>query len=480
MEQEETIDWKKRYFQLLDRLTSLESEVKALRQENQELRLENKALKAKVKELEDKLNTNSRNSSKPPSQDPFRPKNSRKSSNKTQGAQPGHMGHKKKMYPMDEVTKIVELKPDICTDCDCTDFNKAPVSIECRQTVELPAIKPEVTQYNICTCRCNRCGKDTRPEVPKEAERGFGPRLMGFLTMLSGEAKVTKRKICSIAAHLGIKISLGALCNIHRLAADILKGPFEEVREAVLREKNVNADETSWRLKSKKCWIWIGATPVATFFSIDPSRSREAFERIFRTYQNTLSSDRYGAYRRYKGVKQSCLAHIDRDFKKVSERKGADGALGRILSGELGLIFSLWKQFKNEALSRKELQTQAEIHVKNIKDTLTVLASAKEIQSKSRNLGKNLLNCFSTLWVFLYEEGVEPTNNLAERGLRPAVIWRKISGGSQSDWGLNFTERLLTVSFTLRQRSGNLFEFLSRAFDAHLKGSSIPLLLDSS
>lgn len=473
MEQEETIDWKKRYFQLLDRLAVLELEVEALRKEN-------KALKVKVKELEDKLNTNSRNSSKPPSQDPFRPKNPRKPSGKTQGAQPGHTGHKKKMYPMDQVGKVIELKPNTCGACGCKDFKDPPVSVECRQTVELPEIKPEVTQYNIYTCRCSSCGKDTRPEIPKEAERGFGPRLMGFLTMLSGEAKASKRKICCIAAHLGISISLGALCNIHRLAADILKAPYEEVVAVALKEKNVNADETSWRLKAKKCWIWIGATPIATFFAIDPSRSREAFERIFRTFQNTLSSDRYGAYRRYEGTKQSCLAHIVRDFKKVSERKGADGALGRILNVELGLIFSLWKQFKNDDLSRKELQAQAEVHIKNIKDALTVLASAKEIQSKSRNLGKNLLNCFSTLWVFLYEEGVEPTNNLAERGLRPAVIWRKITGGNQSNWGLNFTERILTVSFTLKQRSGNLFEFLTQAFDAYLKGALAPSILNSS
>ena len=480
MKHEETIDWKERYFQLLDKLTSFEAKATDFEAEAKALRQKNELLETRVKELEDKLNTNSRNSSKPPSQDPFRPKSPRKSSGRTQGAQPGHTGHKRKMYPTDQVEKIVELKPNTCSGCGCKNFKEDPVSTEYRQTVELPVTTPKVTQYNIHTCQCSQCGKKIRAEIPKEAERGFGPRLMGFLTMLSGESKTTKRSICRIAAHLGVSISPGSLCNIHRLAADLLKDPHEEIVNAALQEKNVNADETSWRLKAKKHWIWIGATPIATFFSIDPSRSREAFERIFRPFQNTLTSDRYGAYRRYKGVKQACLAHIDRDFKKVSERKGSDGALGRILSGELGTIFSLWKQFKNKGFSRKELQVQAETHIKNIKDTLTVLASAKQIQSKSANLGKNLLNCFSTLWVFLYEEGVEPTNNLAERGLRPAVIWRKITGGSQSDWGLRFAERLLTVSFTLKQRSGNLFNFLTRTFEAHLKGSLAPSILDSS
>ena len=78
----------------------------------------------------------------------------------------------------------------------------------------------------------------------------------------------------------------------------------------------------------------------------------------------------------------------------------------------------------------------------------------------------------------MYKEGVEPTNNLAERGLRPAVIWRKISGGNQSDWGLRFTERLLTVTFTLKQRAGNVFEFLTQAFEAHIQDRPVTFVLD--
>ena len=149
------------YFQLLDKLTSFEAKATVFEAEAKALRQKNELLETRVKELEDKLSTNSRNSSKPPSQDPFRPKSPRKSSRRTQGAQPGH------------------------------------------------------------------------------------------------------------------------ICNIHRLAADLLKDPHQEIVNAALQEKNVNADETSWRLKAKKHWIWIGATPIATFFSIDPSRSREAFEREY-------------------------------------------------------------------------------------------------------------------------------------------------------------------------------------------------------
>jgi transposase len=242
----------------------------------------------------------------------------------------------------------------------------------------------------------------------------------------------------------------------------------------VLQSPNVNGDESGWYLKHKRCWIWIGATPKATFFKIDPSRSQEAFKRIFSGFKNTLTTDRYGGYNCYDGNKQACLAHIDRDFDKVAERHGVDGAIGRILSGELKLIFALWFEFKNTVLTREEMQLKAQVHIENIKTTLTVSASAEGVGNKTAAFSFDLLNRFPTLWLFLYEEGVEPTNNLAERGLRPAVIFRKLSGGSQSEWGTCFIERLLTITCTLRQRAGNVFEYLSESFEAHIRGSRAP------
>lgn len=462
MEQLSELTWKERFLRL-------EAENAALREENQQL-------KARIIQLEEKLNTNSKNSSKPPSQDPFRGKRPPKQTGKKPGGQPGHPGHSKKMYSAEQVIETVELKPQDCPNCGADTFETNPISIECRQTVELPVIEPEVTQYNIYTCRCGKCGKHVRAEVPPEAERGFGPRLMGFVTMLTGEAGVTKRKICAISGHLGIKISLGGLCNIHKLASDILHEPYEKIRSEVLQSSNVNGDESSWRLKHKKCWIWIGATSKATFFKIDPSRSQEAFKRIFNGFENTLTTDRYGGYNCYQGNKQACLAHIARDFNKVAERTGADGAMGRILALQLKSIFALWGEFKDAVFSREQLQFKAQIHVQNINDALTIIASAEGIGNKTASLALNLLDRFSTLWTFLYEEGVEPTNNLAERGLRPAVIFRKLSGGSQSQWGIHFVERLFTVSCSLRQRKENLFEYLSERFEAYIRGSpGVPL-----
>lgn len=177
MENNDQIDWKARYFELLKRFEALEAE---------------------VKELKEKMGSNSRNSSKPPSQDPFRPKRTSKPTGRKRGAQPGHPGHSRKPVPPDQVTKMIDIRPESCSNCKSDKFSNEPISVELRQVVELPEIRAEITQYNIHTCRCDKCGKHVRGKVPAEAERCFGPRLMGFITMLAGEGHLSKRKIRSI------------------------------------------------------------------------------------------------------------------------------------------------------------------------------------------------------------------------------------------------------------------------------------------
>lgn len=424
------------------------------------------ALLKENQELKEKLGTNSSNSSKSPSQDPNRKSRCSKPTGRKPGGQPGHAGHKKTIYPAEKVNTTIEVKPELCPGCTSWVFERIPIAIEIRQVVDLPEISPEITQYNIHTCKCLGCGKHVRGDVPKEAERGFGPRLMGFVTMLTGEGHLTKRKICSIVAHLGLKISLGALCNIHRLAGELLHAPAEAIQQFVLSQKQLNADESGWRVMKKRCWIWIGATSNATFFKIDPSRSFQAYRRVFGSYCGTLTTDRHGAYNEHKGPKQSCLAHIDRHFEKMSERPGIDGSFGRLLEGQLDLIFGLWSEFKQGAFSRLILQKKANDHIENIRAAL-IFTAREAKNSKSAALAYDLLGRFPTLWTFLFVEGMEPTNNLAERCLRPMVIFRKLSGGNQSDWGARFTERLMTVVCTLKQNAMNAFTFLTEVFTAY-------------
>jgi transposase len=407
-------------YQPLEQFHFLFQECEYLRTTNQSLLKQNvmlaeeiKKLSIKVHELEERLNTNSNNSSKPPSQDPFHEPRRSPPTGRKPGGQLGHPRHTRKMIPLDQVSRVIEVKPESCSRCGARLTEADSILVKHRQVVELSTVFSDVTQYNVHTCRCGICGKQVKAQLPQEAKKSFGPRLMAFLTMLCGEANVTKRKIRTIMHHLGIKISLGAVCNIHRLAGSLLQKPFEDIRTAVLQSSNINADESSWRYKHSRCWLWIGATPLATFFSINSSRSQSAFQMIFGGFCNTLTTDRYGAYNVHPGAKQACLAHIRRDFIKVSERINEDGAIGRILCDQLDAIFALWHQFKARTLSRIELQQKAQEFIENIKTALACGAVSDCLNSKTAALCNDLLGRFETLWTFLSQENVEPTKDLA-------------------------------------------------------------------
>ena len=451
------------------------AEIQLLRAENAELRAENTELRAENAELKEKLNTNSSNSSKPPSQDPFRQIRKRKPSGRKKGGQEGHKGHRRGLYPLDQVQKVHNLRPSECTNCRSHAFEIEVVSTDVRQVVELPETPPEVVQYTIHTCRCNQCGKHVKADVPSEAKYGFGPRLMGLVTCLTGEFKLSKRQVAALVGKIGIKICSGSVCKIQERAGEILKIPFEEIREYTLKQNHLNADETSWKTLGQKRWLWIAHGKDSVFFKIKTSRSSLAFQGVFGAFKGGLTTDRYGAYNVHEGPRQTCWSHADRDFEKIASRDGIDKSIGEQLLECKTTVFSLWHQFKDGLILRDELIGRIEAGPKeDVNVLLKVGVMHEETQNKTKATCGDFLNRFATLWVFIYMDGVEPTNNTAERGLRHAVIWRKLSYGSQSEAGEEFVERVMTVAMTLKLRTKNTFEYFVACFKAFIRGGLSP------
>lgn len=438
------------------------------------------ALKILIRELNEKLNSNSSNSSKPPSQDPFRSVRKKKGTGLKQGGQPGHGGHRRTLYPQDQVQAVHELRPTKCPNCQSDKFDITVVSTDVRQVVELPKAPPEVTQYNIHTCRCGQCGKHVKADVPPEAQYGFGPRLMGLITSLSGEFRLSKRQITALVGKIGIRICSGSVCKIHKRASEILKAPYEEIKEHTLQQSNLNADETGWKTLAQKRWMWIAHGKDSVFFKIKTSRSNQAFQEIFGSFKGCLTTDRYNAYNSHEGERQLCWSHADRDFEKIAGRDGADKLIGEELLERKKAIFDLWHQFKDGRIAREELIRRIEAGPKeDVKVLLKAGAIHENSQDKTKATCIDFLNHFEMLWVFIYKDGIEPTNNVAERGLRHGVIWRKLSYGTQSEAGERFVEHVMTVAITLKLRAVNTFDYFTECFKAFIRGGQSPPVFSS-
>ncbi len=347
------------------------------------------------------------------------------------------------------------------------------VRTDVRQVVELPDAPPEVTQYNINTCQCSGCGKHVKADIPEEARFGFGPRLMGFVTSLSGEFRLSKRQVCALMGRLNIRICSGSVCKIHVRASQILKAPYEEIRTHTLNEEHIYADETSWKTMSEKRWIWVGSGKETVFFAIKASRSNKAFREIFGSFKGGLTTDRYNAYNSHEGLRQLCWSHADRDFEKIAGRDGFDKWIGERLLECKKSIFNLWHSYKNGEIARDELIEKIEIGPKeDLKVLLKAGAIHKEICNKTRSTCADFFGRFEMLWVFAYHENIEPTNNTAEQRLRGGVIWRKLCFGSQSEEGERFVERVLTVGMTLKLRAQNSFDYFTECFKAYIHGGT--------
>lgn len=454
---------------------TLASQLQEALAEIQTLRAEIQMLRAENRELKDKLNTNSSNSSKPPSQDPFRKRQPKHPTGRKQGAQKGHPGHSRILIPIEQVQTVHDLRPDACPNCRSSNFDSEVLRTEIRQVFELPEISPEVTQYNIHTCRCSHCGRHVRATIPNEAKFGFGPRLMGLVTSLSGEFRLSKRQVTALVGKIGIRICSGSVCKIHARASIILQQPYEDIKKHTLNQRHLNVDETSWKTLRTRRWMWTGCGPDSVFFEIKSRRTAEAFQEVFGAFKGGITTDRHGAYNVHEGSRQLCWSHVDRDFEKISSREGFDRLVGEQLLKCKSTVFDLWHSFKTGQVQREELIDRIE---KGPKADMRLWLKAgivhQDTSTKTKATCGDFFDRFDMLWVFVYQENVEPTNNAAERNLRFGVIWRKLSFGSQSEAGERFIERVMTIAMTLRLRAKNSFEYFAKCFSGFIRGGQSP------
>jgi transposase len=415
-------------------------------------------LQSQVDTLQGQVGKTSQTSSKPPSSDsPFKkPERKRRQSSGKRGGRTGHKGTGPTLLTPTEV-HLIEPGP-----CACG--HGALVSLtpyHTHQVVELPPIEMEISHFILQQGACAGCGKVLKARVPQAHQAGYGPRLTALVGELGGMHRTSRRLIqdfCRSVLHL--PISLGAVQKlIDRTSQAIV--PHYEAIATLARHATVGyIDETPWYCRHALYWLWTLTTDTVSLYLIHPHRSKEAFFALIETWQGILVSDGYGVYQNWVHYRQTCLAHLIRTARGLSEKR--DPHLAACGAWALKELQRLCHMAKAPPTGGEWRAWYARF--------CTLIARYHERSDEAGRLVRRLQREMASLWVFLVENGVEPTNNRAERALRFAVMWRKGSNGTASVKGNQWVERSLSLRQTCRQLGQSTFGILVDAVTSLFHG----------
>lgn len=454
-----------------------------------------------IADLERKLalrKQNSTTSSKPPSSDGLageqRERGSARKSRRKPGGQPGHGGHWRGLAPANRVNSVVEVFPSRCRHCEGRlpehGRNVATQGEPRRhQVTELPRIEAHITEYRCQRVMCRECGKTTQAELPPEVRGHFGPDLTALIAYLTVVCRMPRRMVRDLMEQvLGISLSLGSVQNSWEEASEAVAEPCAELERQLPQEPVLNSDETGYRTSGEKRWLWALVAPGFVFYKIAASRGAEVLVQLLgAAFAGILCSDRCPTYLKYHpGEGQFCWAHFKRNVLGVLQIAKTTEAerFCRDLLALHARLFRLWHRFRAGPGTRYGPLTRQQLNLKSIpleKKFFALAMNYLDSRDKDvRNLATALCLHFKRFFTFLDKEGVEPTNNAAERALRCAVQWRKISFGSRSPQGEIAVARLLTVARTCHMQNRSSLDYLGTAIRSRRKALPGPSLLKTA
>lgn len=433
-------------------------------------------LTARVAELEGTVGKDSTNSSKPPSSDHphARPVRPRPASKRKPGGQPGHPRHERALIPAAACQAVVVCTPTACRRCGGRLAGTDPDPLR-HQVWDLPEIKPVVTEYQrhrlVCACGCSTCG-----DLPAGVPAGqAGPRLIAFSGLLMACFRQSKRRAALfLGTILNQPASPGWLVALQGRAAAAVQPAYDELAAALPAQPALHVDESPTKEGRAKGWVWTFVAATFTVFACRLSRAAEVPKDLLgAAFAGVIHCDRARMYWAF-GRLQYCWAHLKRDFVGLTESPcGVTRRLGHDLLRATREMFALWQRVRDGTLGRAEFRARMRPLRRRVEGVLL----RGYFDGRVRGFCADLWEHRDRLWVFVDVAGVEPTNNAAERSLRQAVIWRKLSFGTQSAGGSRFVERMLTVIETCRQQKRDVFAWLVGAVQAHLAGDQVPSLL---
>lgn len=448
---------RERFLELEKAFCALETELAALKSTIIKLTEENAKLNAENAQLKERLGLNSKNSSIPSSKDLYKTNKSKPKSDRKQGGQKGHKGHSRNKAIPDTIIKI-DLDE---YECECG--GQISLLKECyvHQKIEIPEIKPYVTEYHLARGRCRVCGKRKSSKLPEGITPDlFGPRVKTVISALTGFYKNSKREVETILKDLfNLEISLGTVSNNEARVAEKCKDSYETIELELSYSKLLHIDETGHYNKGKLGWCWLFSSPkIGSLIKLDCSRGKKVLENsVFGADDSITVTDRYGAYRYFNEEKrQICWSHLARDFERFAHSSNPQvKALGLHLKQIAYDTFTLRKLLIEEKIDQRRLQQRAKKLRKRMWYYLKGVSNLDNAPHALR-VANNLLKSEAMMWKFLEDPKVIPmTNNHAEQQIRHYVVYRKNSYFTQSERGNRFLERVISLYLTYKQRNLN-------------------------
>ena len=468
------------------RLRELERQLAQQRQRADGLAERLGAVEGQLHEALARLGTNAANSSVPPSANPPgapKPVAKPRTGNRP-GAQPGHPARLRQRLPRARVSRTIDFVPGRCDRChEPLPPGPGPDDPEpsWHQVAELPELAAQVTEYRGHYRTCPGCGTLNHAPIPQGLKaHSIGPRLAATLAYLAGSHRVSKRGLEEITADVfDVPVSLGTVANLEAQMSAALAPAHAEALQVVRDAAVKNVDETSWKLAGDLCWLWVAATSTAAVFLVHARRGWDALVALLGAkVQGLVCSDRWSAYGRLSPYcRQVCWAHLKRDFQKLVDRGGPAARLGAKLQRLAGRVFEEWHLFRGGTFGREALPDRLDAEGRELERLLR--AGRRCADAKAATFCRNVLGLLPAVWRFVVTDGVEPTNNHAERLLRRGVLGRKNAFGSSSAAGCRFVGRMLTVVQTRRLQGRPVLPHLHQALSAHRHGRPAPSLLSA-
>jgi hypothetical protein len=382
------------------------------------------------------------------------------------------------LKPETEVDQIIDVRAEQCGQCGMLLLGEDPEP-ERHQVTELPRITPVVTEYRRHRLSCVACGASTQAPWPATMPLGsFGPRVQATVGYLTGRIGASQREVQEILGTMcQTEVSVGSVGALEQAVSAALAAPVAEAETYVQRQPVRNADETSWREKTKRVWLWISVTPLVTIFRLLKTRGAAGAKALLgEQVWGSIGTDHYAGYHWIDPhQRQLCWAHLKREFVAWSERVGETARIGLALLAVEKQLFALWYRAREGTVAWADFQVAMLPLMAHVSTLLQDGVAGAD--AKTQGTCRNLLKREAALWTFVWESEVDPTNNRAERPLRRAVLWRRRSFGTQSEVGSQFVERILTAVTTLRQQRRDVLDYLTAACTAAIRKDPAPSLL---